>query len=112
MKQLFSLLLGIIFVASSFGASLVPVSAPPQASITAAGNSFSPQFSADGRYLFFASHAKNLTTNQSSSLNLNIFRKSLLTGAIDLISADSTDAYSGDNDSVSFSVSSNAQFVA
>src|SRR5438105_14793213 len=85
-------LLSLVFslaIAHSSAAQPDAVSVPTSAGASAAGSSFAPQFSRDGRYLIFSSHAKNLTTNSDPSPNLNVFRTDLTTGAIDLISVSS-----------------------
>src|SRR3954452_17645097 len=46
------------------------VSGAPLTSSTAAGTSSAAQVSSNGRYVFFLSHAKNLTTNDVSGLSL------------------------------------------
>src|SRR3954464_5191434 len=81
------------------------VSSPAIPSGTAAGTSFAPPLSADGRYVMFASHAKDLTTNRFSGFGLNLFRRYLLTGETVLISADLSGNGGGDDDSPFFSIS-------
>src|SRR2546421_3652811 len=104
MKSYVPFLLVIISTTTCFGADLIPVSRPSRVSITAAGNSFGPQFSADGRYVFFASHAKNLATNALLSLSLNIYRYDTVTGETILVSTSSDGAHGGDGDSTCYSV--------
>src|SRR5258707_11238356 len=90
-----------LFVAFTVGrmAAAEPeaVSTAPITSASASGNSFAPFFSKDGHYLVFSSQAKNLIINSDLSLNLNIFRKDLVSGSIDLISS-GIDHTSGGND--------------
>jgi len=88
------------------------VSTAPITSVSASGNSFAPLFSKDGHYLVFSSQAKNLTTNADLSLNLNLFRKDLISGSIDLISSGIDHTSGGNDDSAFYSISSNGQFVA
>ena len=55
------------------------------------GASFTPQFSADGTQVVFASEATNLTVGDTNGA-ADIFVKNLTTGAITLISTDSSNA--------------------
>src|SRR6266850_2101705 len=79
--------------------------------VTADG-SFGPHFSADGRFLLFASDAKNLTTNTDVSLNINLFSYNVLSGETALISAALNNAGRGNGNSAFYSLSSNGQLVA
>src|SRR5258706_485488 len=115
MKRYFAFLAVVVVTAiSASGEDHQPgvLSVPGRPGVTAAGNSFFSQFSADGRFIVFASHAKNLTTNRFLSFGLNVFRHELGTGQTLLVSASSDAATSGDNDSAFYSISSNGQFVA
>src|SRR6267143_2929059 len=87
-------------------------SASASAGVSAAGNSFAPQFSWDGLYLIFSSQAKNLTTNSDLSQHLNIFRKDLAAGSVDLISVNPDGTKGSVGNSAFYSVSSNGQLVA
>jgi Tol biopolymer transport system component len=79
---------------------------------TAAGSSFAPQLSADGRYVVFTSFAKNLTTNHFSGLALNIFRRDLIAGETVLVSVDATRSTDGNDNSAFYSISRDGRFVA
>src|SRR4051812_12807491 len=110
------LVLSMIAVTVRIGAAAQPspqiVSGPSLMTRTAAGASMAPQVSADGRFIVFASHAKNLTTNRFAGLNLNIFRRDLLNNRTELISVDQTGTAGGDDDSSFYSVSADGRFVA
>src|SRR5262245_624571 len=87
-------------------------SAPYRVSATAAGNSHSPVFSADGKHVAFVSHANNLVTNDDLGPHLDLFVRDLVTGNTVLVSV-STNGFGGANDNVAlYSLSSNAQFIA
>jgi len=77
MKTLLLILAGSVIGASLGAADPSAVSGPLRPSVTPVGSSFSPQFSADGRYIVFASHAKNLTTNTLLAFALNVYRYEL-----------------------------------
>jgi hypothetical protein len=87
------------------------VNVPTQPCLTAGGPSYAPQFSPDGRHLYFVSSAANLTTNQKNNGSLGIYRHDLNTRTTILISASTNDAC-GDGMSFGPSISSNNQFVA
>src|SRR3954468_20762721 len=97
MKTLFWILLVCIVFA------LQPVLAAPRVdaisasglSTVTAGNSFAPRFSADGRFLFFGSDARNLVTNKDLSLHINIFRHELLSRDTLLVSTTPDNTVSG-----------------
>jgi Tol biopolymer transport system component len=89
-----------------------PASALAKPSVSAAGGSYSPQFSADGRFLIFTSHAPNLTTNENDQGFLNIYYREMSSGQITLISVRGAGDRPGNNSSSSPSVSSNGQFIA
>jgi Tol biopolymer transport system component len=89
-----------------------PASALAKPSISAAGGSYSPQFSADGRFLIFTSHAPNLTTNENDRGFLNIYSRDMSSGQIALLSVRSAGDRAGNNSSSCPSVSSNGQFIA
>ncbi len=58
------------------------------------GPSYDPAFSADGKYVVFASFADNLVAGDTNHLE-DIFRKNLSTGAIDLVSSTSAGGLGG-----------------
>lgn len=83
-----------------------------QSGVSAAGNSFNPQFSADGQHLVFVSHANNLVTNDDLGLWLDVFVRDLVNSNTVLVSV-STNGVGGANWDANYpSVSSNGQFVA
>ena len=86
--------------------SQTPVTSPPVlASQTAAGASLAPQLSANGRYVLFLSHAKNLTTNHLTGMALNLFRRDLVAKETILISTDLSGNAGGDENSPFYSIS-------
>jgi Tol biopolymer transport system component len=87
------------------------VNVPAQPCLTAGGPSYAPQFSPDGRHLYFVSSAANLTTNRKLNACLDLFRHELATRATTLISV-GTNGTGGDADSFSPAISSNGQFIA
>ncbi len=111
MKHLFilALLAGAEFsaAAAQFGAST-----PAQLGVSAAGGSFNPIFSADGRHLVFVSHANNLVTNDDLGLSLDVFVHDLVASNTVLVSV-STNHVGGANVDANYpSVSSNGQYIA
>src|SRR5438105_4439291 len=94
------------------GGALHPVSAKVRTNITAAGASFAPAFSADGQFVVFLSHARNLVTNDAEASSLNVFVRDFAASNTILVSASITAAGGGNQDSSSPSISSNGQFVA
>ncbi|HWN96199.1 MAG TPA: hypothetical protein VNT99_14280, partial [Methylomirabilota bacterium] len=111
MKHLISFILGtIVFV--QIARAAVVASGPVQFSESAAGGSFNPIFSADGRHLVFISHANNLVTNDDLGLSLDVFVRDLVTSNTVLVSV-STNGFGGANVDANYpSVSSNGQFIA
>src|SRR5437762_3994615 len=82
------------------------VSATDRTSLTAAGSSFTPAFSADGRLIVFLSNARNLVTNDDLAPNLNVFVRDLIMSNTVLVSV-STNGRGGANaDAYSPSISS------
>jgi len=71
--------------------------------------SFFSEISADGRYVAFDSTATNLVT--PATTGQQIFRKDLLTGKVELVSADAA-GKQGDNASFSPVISSDSRYVA
>ena|SRR2546430_5024173 len=96
--------------ASAAQPGAVSVSGSP--GVSAAGSSFAPQLSRDGRSVVFTCHGKNLTKNSDLSPHLNVFRKDLTSGAIELISTSADGSSGSRGNSAFYSVSSNGQFVA
>src|SRR5687768_12284614 len=103
MKTHFLLLLVSVLAASGAGI----VSGPVRPGDSAAGNSFNPTFSADGRHLVFVSQANNLVTNDDHGLALDVFVRDLMTSNTVLVSV-SASGTGGANDSANFpTISSN-----
>jgi hypothetical protein len=110
------LALGIIFLAlvTSCPAAM-PVSlatTPAQPSHSAAGNSYNPSFSADGRYLVFVSQANNLVTNDNMGLSLDVFVRDPYNQRTILVSVNTNGVGGGNFDANYPSISSNGQWVA
>src|SRR5262245_44643183 len=95
MRKLFICLLGIA-TCTRMAIAAVNVSAPLQTSTSAAGNSFNPIFSADGRHLVFVSLANNLVTNDDLGLSLDVFARDLPNSNTVLVSV-STNGIGGAN---------------
>jgi Tol biopolymer transport system component len=94
------------------GDSIRTGSTPYRASVTGAGNSHSPVFSADGRHIAFVSHANNLVTNDDLGPHLDLFVRDLVTSNTVLVSV-STNGFGGANDSIGlYTLSSNAHVIA
>ncbi len=79
---------------------------------TASGNSLMPQFSADGRFLVFLSHAPNLVTNDDLAPYLDVFVRNLESGQTILVSVNTNGIGGGNGDAGYPSISANGQFVA
>ena len=108
-----SLLAGLAATTSSFSAEPVRVvSTSQQQNIAAAGNSYMPAFSANGRFLVFLSDANNLVTNDGGKPFLDVFIRDLAASNTMLVSASSSGFGGGDDNSLLPVVSSNGQFVA
>ncbi len=78
--------------------ALRPASAPTNYSVSGAGNSFNPAFSADGRYVVFVSQANNLVTNDDQLPYLDVFVHDLVTTNTVLISVSASGWGGGDDD--------------
>ena len=87
-------------------------SVPERTSLSGAGHSFSPVYSADGRFLAFVSQANNLVTNDSPTPFLDLFLRDLAAGLTHLVSVDVSGTGGGHGNSEFPSVSSNGQHVA
>ena len=86
-----SLLAGLAATTSSFSAEPVRVvSTSQQQNIAAAGNSYMPAFSANGRFLVFLSDANNLVTNDGGKPFLDVFIRDLAASNTMLVSASSS----------------------
>jgi Tol biopolymer transport system component len=81
-------------------------------SLTAAGASFAPQWSADGQSVLFLSLAANLVTNSHQNSSLNLFVRQLGTAQTILISANRAGTGGGNDHSTHPSISSNGLVVA
>ncbi len=104
-------LLFLLLAAQARGA-VSPVATLDRTNVAGAGGSFLPAFSADGRFVVFVSHAKNLVTNQAPSPWLDVFVRDLAASNTILVSVN-TNANGGGNADANFaSISSNGQFVA
>src|SRR5258705_11864195 len=75
-----------LLLISAGAQSIVPVSGGNATSASAAGGSYLPVFSEDGRMLVYLSHANNLVTNDDSGFSLDVFVSYLITGETDLVS--------------------------
>src|SRR5436190_8826217 len=88
------------------------VNAAFQASLSGSGEALSPEFSSDGRYVFFLSTSRNLVTNDTLARSQNLYRFDVMSRATALVSASST-GIGGANDHVAFpSMSSDGRFAA
>jgi Tol biopolymer transport system component len=95
------------------GAEAPTLATPAQEiALSAAGGSFSPVFSADGRYLFFLSHADNLVTNDDRGSHLDIFVRDLQLNTARLVTLQPDGTGGIDIGANSITVSSNGQLVA
>ncbi|MEI2726652.1 MAG: hypothetical protein V9H26_24960 [Verrucomicrobiota bacterium] len=80
--------------------------------VTGGSGSYSPGFSANGRFLVFTSRANNLVTNDSNAIWLDVFVRDLLTDTTILVSVSRTGTGGGDGNSFNPTISSNGQFIA
>jgi Tol biopolymer transport system component len=113
--QIVSFLALLIFLCSSSKGAMsapFPASKVPEVSLSGAGDSFAPAFSANGRFLLFVSHANNLVTNDNDAPYLDVFLRDLLSNRITLVSVNSTGVGGGNADANYPSISSNGQYVA
>ena len=85
-----------VFLKDLWTGQIALVSAAADGTPARGGNSYGGVFSANGRYVVFASAATNLTAIPAAT-NLNIYRKDLETGSILLVSiaSNGTDAAAG-----------------
>ena len=107
------LLLGLTAAMDSYAAQATrAISVPALPSVTGSGNAYAPEFSANGRYVAFLSHASNLVTNDDLAPHLDLFVRDLVTRNTILVSVNVT-GHGGGNDSIgSFSLSSNGNWIA
>ena len=110
-KKLIVLLLGTSCVLQIRAATLL-MSTPLQSALSAAGNSFNPVFSADGKHVVFVSHANNLVTNDDLGLWLDVFVRDLVTSNTVLVSVSASGIGGANADANYPSVSSNGQYIA
>jgi len=92
--------------------TLQVASAPMAVSVTAAGDSYMPIFSADSAHLAFISTAKNLVTNDDLLEFYDVFVTDLVSSNMVLVSVNTSGIGGGNDHSTAPSLSSNAQFVA
>jgi Tol biopolymer transport system component len=112
MKSVFLCASLFALVTATLAAPMERASFITNSSTTAAGNSFAPQFSADGRWLVFLSQANNLVTNDQTGLGLDVFARDLVGSNTVLVSVSSNDVGGANADAVQPSVSSNGQVIA
>jgi hypothetical protein len=72
--------------------------------------SFSPSVSDDGRYITFCSHASNLVPNDTN-VHLDVFVRDRQTNTTEIVSV-ASNGTQGNNDSFSYSISSDGRYVA
>lgn len=112
MKTLFTLAACASLCLSASAATapqLLSAAGPPAG--TGHGDSFTPSFSPDGRFVVFVSSARNLATNGAPSPWLDVYLHDLETGHTELVSANVSGNGGGNGNSVHPSVSSNGLFV-
>jgi len=79
--------------------------------VTGNGESDSPRYSRDGRFVVFASGASDLTTNDVNGFRRDVFLRELATGRTTLVSVN-TNGRSGNGDSFGPDISADGRFVA
>lgn len=97
------------------GQAAMPISpglSPVTASVSGAGYSHSPVFSADGRWLAFVSQANNLVTNDDLGQGLDVFVRDLLANQTILVSLNTNALGGGNLDSGAPSLSADGNWVA
>jgi hypothetical protein len=92
--------------------SIVPVSGGNAVSASAAGGSFLPVFSEDGRFLVYLSHANNLVTNDDLGLSLDVFLTDIISGYTELISVNTSQHGGANADCTHAAVSRYGPYVA
>lgn len=83
----------------------------PPARVTGNGESDSPRYSRDGRYIVFSSSASDLTTNDVNGILRDVFVREIATGRTALISINPQGA-SGNGDSYAPDISADGRYVA
>ncbi len=111
-RSCWHLALLFLLLASQVRGAVSPVATLDRTNVAGAGGSFLPAFSADGRFVVFVSHAKNLVTNQAPSPWLDVFVRDLVASNTVLVSVNTNGTGGGNADSNFASISSNGQFVA
>ncbi len=86
-------------------------SAFPPTRVTGNGESDSPRYSRDGRFLVFSSSASNLTTNDANGILRDVFLREIATGRTALISVNPSGA-SGNGDSFAPDISGDGRYIA
>ena len=100
------------FVCAQLSGPLGAASTTPLPGVSGGSGSYSPIFSADGRFLVFTSCANNLVTNDSNAIWLDVFARDLLIGTTALVSVNASGTGGGDGNSFNPTISSNGQFIA
>src|SRR4051812_17758977 len=80
--------------------SIRAASVPAQISRTAAGGSFAPAFSGDGRHVAFISYAPNLVTNDDLATFYDVFIRNLATSNSTLVSVNLSGIGGGNDHSI------------
>jgi Tol biopolymer transport system component len=93
-------------------ASLRIAGTAPSASAAGSAGSYSPRFSANGRFVVFVSRADNLVPNDYNGNRLDVFVRDLQENTTRLVSVNADGTGSGNSDSWNPVISSNGQFVA
>src|SRR5881409_3062533 len=81
-------------------------------SASAAGGSFLPVFSQDGRFLVYLRNANNLVSNDDSGLALDVFLSDVSTGDTELISVNGSRRGGGNADATHAVVSRYGSYIA
>ena len=106
-----SVLLCLVAIRLDAGPRATVVSGSSRTNAAAAGGSFAPVFSGDGRSIVFVSHAKNLVTNDDLAPCLDVFVYDLASRQTQLVSVNTSGVGGGNADAGSCSISSNGQRV-
>jgi Tol biopolymer transport system component len=106
-----AILAAALLIPALHAAAPTPASKPVQASASASGASYAPQFSADGQHLVFISHANNLVTNDNLAPWLDVFVRDLAASNTVLVSVNTNGVGGGDADANYAGISSNGRFV-
>src|SRR5205823_2742924 len=88
------------------------ISVGQRTNLSAAGGSFMPSCSDDGRFVVFVSFARNLVTNDDSAPFLDVFVRDLANAKTMLINVNTSGIGGGNDNSGSPAISSNGQFIA